>query len=183
MKPLDFSDCKILCICEGNFEEDVINFLLEHNKLKFSVSDLVDEKVTRTRKAAKIQQEFLNRTYSQKIIILRIIDSKKEGFKLAPAYHHKVKINERTGKLYTNIITRPEIEILVVIDKGDFTKFQNQRLKPSDFCKTEYKFDDVKEVGFVEKYFVNINNLIRVIKKYKSFHSNDSDYTLADLLK
>lgn len=62
MKPIDFEGCKVICICEGRFEEDLINFLLEHNQLKFTTFDLVDEKVTRTRKAAKIQQEFLNRS-------------------------------------------------------------------------------------------------------------------------
>lgn len=176
MKPIDFKDCKVICICEGRFEEDLINFLLEHNKLKFTTFDLVDEKVTRTRKAAKIQQEFLNRSYSHKIIILRIVDSKSEKFKLAPAYLRKIKEID-------DVVTSPEIEILVVIDKSDFTKFQKQKLKPSQFCKVAYKLTNIKQAGFVFDYFKDIKKLINAIKKYKSIHRNDTCYHLADLLK
>lgn len=41
----------ILCICEGTAEEEVINMLLDNNKLIFTREDLIDCKVIRTRKA------------------------------------------------------------------------------------------------------------------------------------
>ncbi len=176
MPRIDFKDCKIICICEGRFEEDLINFLLEHDKLKFKVSDLVDEKVTRIRSAAKIQQNFLNRAYNQQIIILRIIDSKKERFNLAPAYELKIKATH-------NVVTKPEIEILVIIDKDDFKKFQEQNKKPSEYCKAKYGLSDIKKEGFVKHYFKSVEVLISAIKKYKTNNKDNPHVQLADLLK
>lgn len=176
---IDFENKKIICICEGRFEEDLINYLLDNDKLKFQRSDLIEESTTRIRSAKNIQMNFLNRSYEKKIIILRILDSRREAFKLDKAYQSKVTS-------VSNIITRPEIEILVVINEGDYNNYTNHndnRQKPSEYCKTKYRFDDVKSSGFVRRYFNDISSLIDSINSYARFNSFSRELKLKDLLR
>ena len=73
----------VVCSCEGAAAETVMNILLDNGCLIFDRESLVDKKVSRRRKTADIQQEFLNRDFSPcKVSIVRILDSRREEFKL-----------------------------------------------------------------------------------------------------
>lgn len=107
---------------------------------------------------------------------MRILDSRKENFHLSKAYRAKVAV--------INVITAPEIEVLIIHDKGIYDKFKRSGKKPSVFCKEELKMSLVKEYDFVHAYFNDPNLLLHAIEEYRRKASvQRSEYTLSDLLK
>lgn len=72
-------------------------------------------------KVAEFQRRYLRREYEQKILILRVIDSRREEFKLSKAYRCQVEV--------INVITAPEIEILITASKKQY----------DEYCKSGYK--------------------------------------------
>ena len=169
----------ILCICEGTAEEEIINLLLDNDKLIFTREDLIDCKLIRTRKAEKIQEDYLNFAFEKPLVILRVLDSKSEGFKLGKAYQ------ERYKDRIINIITSPEIEILMIIHKGDYSKYTNKRkskMKPSEFCKIEYGLPGIKRGGMVREFFGGVDALVNSINEYARVTKTEG-YTLKDLIE
>ena len=74
----------VICICEGAAEQAIMELLLDHTSLIFKRENLVGREITRKRKVSDIQTSFLNRAYQRRVNILRILDSKKDSFKLPP---------------------------------------------------------------------------------------------------
>lgn len=56
----------VICSCEGAAEETIINLLLKNNMLIFDTNNLVDGEITRIRKAKRIEEQFLKRSYKKK---------------------------------------------------------------------------------------------------------------------
>ena len=82
-----------------------------------------------------------------------------------------------------NIITAPEIEMLIVFSEGKFLEFKKKRIKPSEFCK-DIGYKNVKSPEFINNYFEDVNKLIKAINEYKRVSNiKKGEYTLADLLK
>ncbi len=171
---IDFSGSLIICLCEGSAEMDVMNLLLEHDRLRFPKEQLFDKKVRR-RKPVQSLNEDLNYDFSESTVyIMRIIDSRSEKFKLAKVYEDR-----GIFKVIT-CLTRPEIEVLIAINEGDYDKCMKSSLKPSDFCKASYGFKKLKSKGFMESYF-GIDRLVAAIKEHKRHHRGED--TIYDLLK
>lgn len=177
----------VICISEGSAEEVIIKKLFESNKLAFKNTDVYDEdklirRFSRTRQGNKFAKENLEMDYGDRgIIILRILDSKKEGFNLGKVYDERVKSGEI--QIY-NILTRPEVEILMIINEGHYQKFTNRSgdISANIYCKRELKMGNkVKSAKFVSDYF-DIDILINSIRKYKELHSTNDEYCLFDLL-
>lgn len=119
----------IICSCEGASEEAIMNILLDNNQLIFSRNSLVDNEVIRCRKASEIENKYLKRAYGKDVCILRISDSKNEKFTLGKLYRDTIK-------LYT-VLTRPEIEVLLLIGEGEDDKYfrsYKSTQKPSEYC-------------------------------------------------
>lgn len=107
---VDFPDSSIIaCICEGGAEIAIMDILLDNDLLKFTREQLIEEQVLPRMKVAEFQRRYLRREYEQKILILRVIDSRREEFKLSKAYRCQVEV--------INVITAPEIEILIIASK------------------------------------------------------------------
>ena len=68
------------CICEGSAEHAIMDILLDHKRLIFSRED------------KKFEEKYLRKGFSDKISIIRILDSRRENFKLSKAYENKVDI-------------------------------------------------------------------------------------------
>lgn len=83
-----------------------------------------------------------------------------------------------------DIITSPEIEMLVIISEGRFTDYLKvkSKVKPSEYCKQSLKLRQIKEYNYIRDHFSDVNHLISVIKEYHSLKDNDSK-TLYDLLE
>ncbi len=171
-----YSDDKylILLICEGSAEVDIINWLLDEDRLFFSRENLVFKKVHTRKSVDKIKREFLGLDFGDKeVVIFRVIDSRKEKFNLGKLYNNEV---------YT-FLTRDEIENLMIIDREDYGKWSNTREKSSVYAAREYNIKKIKSEGTMFKFFNgDIDRLLDAIKKHKKYKGSDG-YTICDLLK
>lgn len=103
-------------------------------------------------------------------------DSRRENFKLGKAYESKVDV--------INVITAPEIEMLIIFNEDKYTEFKKSGKKPSIFCKEDLKMSGVKSYDFVKDYFEQPEILVQAIKKYSEISKiRKGEYTLLDLLK
>ena len=166
----------IACLCEGAAEQTIMELLLDAGRLQFTYDNLLEGEVLRCRKAKTFEERYLRKGFTEGITILRILDSRSENFKLSKAYEHKVKV--------VNIITAPEIEMLVIFNEGKYTEFKKFRKKPSEFCVVDLGFRDVKSTIFLKEYFSDIDSLVDAIIEYRRVSNvQRGEYTLADLLK
>lgn len=164
------------CICEGAAEAAIIDILVDNNLLIFSREEMLDESVIRCRKAKKFEERYLRKDFSNQISVIRILDSRRENFSLSKAYEHKVDV--------INVITAPEIEMLIIHNEGVYNKFKTSGKKPSEFCKSDLQMHDVKSYDFVKDYFRNPQKLLHAIKEYrKNANIPKGEYSLYDLLK
>lgn len=166
----------VACICEGGAEKTIIELLLDSNSLIFSYDDLLEGEILRCRKARDFETQYLRKYFNEKVTVLRILDSRRERFALSKAYAHKVDV--------INVVTAPEIEMLVILSENKYKEFKGSNLKPSEYCKSYLGYSNVKRPVFIESYFKNLDKLITAIKRYKKVSKiNHGEYALADLLK
>lgn len=166
----------VACICEGSAEQTVIRKLLDNDRLIFTYDDLIEEDVLRCRGAKDFEDRHLRKGFTKKITVYRILDSRRENFKLSKAYVEKVDV--------VNIITAPELEMLVILAEDKYADFKKYGKKPSLYCKEKLKYRDIKSAKFVGKYFSDVDVLIAAIKEYKRVSDiPKGEQTLADLLK
>ncbi len=109
----------VACICEGSAERAIIKLLLDENRLIFTWDDLLEGEILRCRNAKKFEEQHLRKGFTDKITVLRILDSRRENFKLSKAYVGKIDV--------VNVITAPEIEMLVIFA-------ENLHLYSATFC-------------------------------------------------
>ena len=164
------------CICEGAAESAIIDLLVDNGRLLFSREDMLDEKVIRCRSAKTFEERYLRKAFSEKISVIRILDSRREDFKLSKAYQYKVDV--------INVVTAPEIEMLIILNEGRYKDYKKSGKKPSDFCKMDLKMKEVKSYDFVKGYFNDVSILVDSIIEYRRISNIPKDeYTLSDLLK
>ena len=89
------------CICEGSAESAIIDILVDNNLLIFSREEMLDESVIRCRSAKRFEERYLRKGFDDQVSVIRILDSRREDFRLSKAYEHKVDV--------INVITAPEI--------------------------------------------------------------------------
>ena len=166
----------VTCICEGGAEKTIIELLLDSNSLIFSYDDLLEGEILRCRKARDFETQYLRKYFNEKVTVLRILDSRRERFAWSKAYAHKVDV--------INVVTAPEIEMLVILSENKYKEFKGSNLKPSEYCKSFLGYSNVKRPVFIEAYFKDLDKLITAIKRYKKVSKiNHGEYALADLLK
>lgn len=146
------------CICEGAAEAAIIDILLDNELLIFRREEILEEKVLRCRDGRTFETRYLRKGFNDKISVIRILDSRRENFKLSKAYENKVDV--------INVITAPEIEMLIIFNEDKYTDFKKAGKKPSDFCKENLRMSQVKSYDFVKNYFENSAILVQAIKKY-----------------
>jgi hypothetical protein len=172
---MDLSNYLIACICEGAAEQAIMELLLESNQLIFNLEQLLEEEIIRSRSAKNFEKRYLRKGFNQKIIILRILDSRRTNFNLSKAYATKISV--------IDIITAPEIEMLIILNEDKYNEFKKSKMKPSEFCQIKLKLSRVKNYDFVKTYFSNINDLVKSIQEYKRVSKiKEGEYTLSDLL-
>lgn len=164
----------IACLCEGSMEQAIMEILLENNRLIFEREQLLEEEILRCRSAKNFERDYLNKTTNEMITVYRILDSTNENFKLSGPYLKRVTV--------VNIITAPEIEMLVIHAEGKYDDYSRKRMKPSDYVKQHLKMGKIKSYEFAKKYFYDVDVLVNAIQQYKQKSANKNG-TLADLLK
>ena len=73
--------------------------------------------------------------------MIRILDSRREEFRLSKAYEQKIDV--------VNVITAPEIEMLIIHAEGAYDQFKRSGKKPSEFCKTNLRLHAMKPIGAI----------------------------------
>ena len=131
------------CICEGAAESAIIDILVDNGLLIFSRSEMIDESVIRCRSAKRFEERYLRKRFDNQISVVRILDSRREEFRLSKEYVHKID--------GINVITAPEIEMLIILNEGAYERFKRSGKKPSDFCKIELRMHDIKSYDFVKE--------------------------------
>lgn len=170
------NDNIIACICEGSAEQAIMDILLNHDVLKFQKDKLLDEKIIRARSGAEFEKNYLRKHFKSNITVYRILDSRKENFKLGTLYKDKVDV--------INVITAPEIEMLIIHNENKYDAFKKSRKKPSDYCKQDLKIKKVKSYKFIEQYFSDVDVLMEAIQIHKKKAATvKGEVRLADLLK
>lgn len=169
------SDKIIACICEGSAEQAIMDILIENDAIIFKKEELLNENIIRTRCASDFETNYLRKNFKCKITVYRILDSRNERFKLSSYYKDKVEV--------INVITAPEIEMLIIHNEKKYKNFNNSRKKPSDFCKQDLRMKDVKSYKFVREYFSDLKVLVSAIKTYhEKANIHKGEKTLYDLL-
>lgn len=164
----------IACLCEGSMEQAIMEILLDNNRLIFEREQLLEEEILRCRSAKNFERDYLNKTTNEMITVYRILDSTNENFKLSGPYLKRVTV--------VNIITAPEIEMLVIHAEGKYDDYSRKRMKPSDYVKQHLEMGKIKSYDFAKKYFYDVDILVNAIQQYKQKSANKNG-TLADLLK
>lgn len=104
---------------------------------------MIDESVIRCRSAKRFEERYLRKRFDNQISVVRILDSRREEFRLSKEYAHKID--------GINVITAPEIEMLIILNEGAYERFKRSGKKPSDFCKIELRMHDIKSYDFVKE--------------------------------
>lgn len=160
-------------IAEGKGERVIIDILLDNNLLIFGRDELLDRSVITARSEKTFEAKYLNFKFEQELHIFRILDSDNENFNIK----HK-------NTVVTNILTKPEIEMLIIIDLGLYNEYQKvkKNLKPSVFLKS--KIDYHKGEKFWTSYYQNdVEKLIRNIKEYHRVRPIKNQMSILDIMK
>lgn len=166
----------IACICEGAAERAIIDILMDEGLLIFKRDELIDEDILKCRDGKTLENRYLRKGFNDKISVIRILDSRREKFRLSKAYVEKVDV--------INVITAPEIEMLIIFNENKYSEFKKSGKKPSTFCKDDLKMHGVKSYKFVKNYFNDSSVLVKSIKTYcRNSRPRKNIYTLLDLLK
>lgn len=127
------SSSLIACICEGGAETAIMDILLDNDLLIFNREQMIDERVLPRTSVREFERRYLRMAYDQKILILRVIDSRREEFNLREAYRCQVDV--------INVITAPEIEILIIASRKEYDEYCRSGIKkPSDYCRNVYVY-------------------------------------------
>ena len=136
----ELRDSHVILSCEGTAEQVIVDKLVGADVTIFPADNVIA--VTRMRKAAEIQEEFLDYDYDWPVSVLRVLDSRKERFRLGNLYADRFPVH--------SFITHPEIEILVIIREGEWERWSKSGARPSIYCKQQMKMKDVKSRPFLE---------------------------------
>ena len=176
---------KLLIMCEGQNEKEIINILLDNDLLKFTQDDLLGLTPYHARQIKNNAQVKIElNMYPGKVDILRIGD--KQSDKLVIPQEYKDKIG--TIKKYC---TKPELEILLILAfnlEKEYEKVKS-KMKAKDFAKNNIIINKKhynNSTSFYAEFFGNNSNLlIKCLKDYKQYngsHLKDEHY-LEELLK
>lgn len=165
---------KIALLCEGHSERAIMDRLLEHDALHFKQEDVLEEEAIKIRSAKSFQDKYLSKTMREKIIVYRIIDSPKEVFKLSGPYKEKVE-------QVVNVITSPEIEMLIIHAEDRYDTYAHSKMKPSEYVNNVLGIKRIKNYETVQRYFRDIEKLKSAIKTYHS-HTKYKENTIYKVL-
>ena len=73
---------RVAVICEGGAETAIMEMLLDADRLIFTERDLFYGEIIRCRSAETFEQRYLKINMNFKLTIIRVLDSRKENFRL-----------------------------------------------------------------------------------------------------
>ncbi|MFC6315933.1 hypothetical protein ACFQHW_10205 [Lapidilactobacillus achengensis] len=169
----------IALLAEGAAEHAILDVLIDQHCCFFEREQLLEHAVIRTRSAKQFQNKYLNHEFDRQIHLYRIIDSRQERFNLSFPYRQKISQIE-------TLWTRPEIEILYIIQQGQYRGFAKQAGKPSEYVKQTLKLNhgNIKSYPVVYQYWQQRpEELVQTIIRYGQITSDPIEKTLVRLLR
>ena len=172
---------KLLVLCEGPNEKKIVELLLRDNRLLFNTEDLIGLVPYHARQLdSPVVQSALN-MYSGPFDIYRIGDTQTDKLRI-PGH-----LKSRIGSI-SKICTKPELEILLIINENLIHVWQRSEKRPKDFAKKEIQFQrrryDNSSQFYEEYYGRRIDLLIENLKEYKRTKRHDRDELfLADFIR
>lgn len=106
---------------------------------------MLNEGVIRRRDGKTFENRYLRKGFKEMNSVIRVLDSRREKFKLSKAYENKVEV--------INVITAPEIEMLIIFNEDKCNEFKKSGKKPSIFCKDNLRMSNIKSYDIVKEYF------------------------------
>ena len=172
---------KKLIMCEGPNEKKIIELLLRENKLIFSSDDLVGLVPYHARQlSAPILIPELS-MYKGDFEIIRVGDTMKDELKIPKHLKSRIVRVDR-------YCTKPELEILLIINENLYSQFLKSKLSPKQFAKkcivyNRQKYDN--STNFYDEYYRDrVDKLVLNLIEYRRIKKhNDGELFLADLLK
>ena len=86
------------CICEGSAEEAIIDILVDNDLLIFNREEMLEECVIRCRSAKRFEERYLRKGFEEQISVIRILDSRREEFRLSKAYEQFKRSGKKTSE-------------------------------------------------------------------------------------
>lgn len=176
---------KILIMCEGPNELEIVKILLENECFKFTEDDLLNLTPFHARqiKSSAAVKTALNIYPDNDIVVYRIGDTQSDKLTIPKEFSDKIIGVEK-------YCTKPELEMLLILAEGlnaDYEKVKS-KVTPKTFAKSKIKYGGKNynnSTKFYRDYFgCNSDLLVEAIKEYKrvKLHSKDELF-LADLLE
>lgn len=175
---------KYLVMCEGSNEETLINLLLDNDKLKISRDDLIGRRPYNVRQLKNPVIKTELKHYNNSVIIYRVGDTQKDVL-VIPKDLKNIVLRKNIFKF----CTKPEMEILLIINENLISEFNKSKESPKEFAKRNIIYNGMRydqSNSFLESYYCGkkINKLVDSIIKYKHMKKHDKEELyLADLLK
>lgn len=160
--------------CEGQSEVQLMLDLLDKGVLIFDKNDILDRRPIHFRQPREIAALIETLPIKEEIVFYRIGDTQKDEYNLSCFSARKERIT------VIRVCTKPELEILIVINEGLYDEFLKQKSKmmPKQFVK-----------AFVPGYtnirdYIKKHDLCFAIEEYKRLKKNDkNEICIADLIK
>ena len=170
---------------EGTAEAVIIDCLVKEGKTLVPPSHIVENRdgkpYTTLRKINRLQDEFFGVDYPHGLMIVRVKDQSPENFRVPKLYRDSI--------IYRDVITRPEIESLVLAREDQYRNWYEHgktESKPSEWCERELGFGKkLKTYQFLKQYWNSADVVIDAIRNYDSLiggHKHDQ-LNLSDLLE
>ena len=86
------------CICEGSAEEAIIDIQVDNDLLIFKREEMLEECVIRCRSAKRFEERYLRKGFEEQISVIRILDSRREEFRLSKAYEQFKRSGKKTSE-------------------------------------------------------------------------------------
>ena len=158
--------------CEGKCELYLANQLIDSGQFFLTRDEIFDNRVFHIRQLYSIQSLINSLPCTEEIDIYRIGDTQKDKYNLTP-----FKLRKKYIHIH-KICSKPEIEILIIINEDRILDYQKSGLSPKEYVKTNlpdcYDF----------KKYIESHNMLLSIKEYKRIkkHKDDELY-LIDFIK
>ena len=136
------------CICEGSAEEAIIDILVDNDLLIFNREEMLEERVIRCRSAKRFEERYLRKGFEEQISVIRILDSRREEFRLSKAYEQFKRSGKKTSEFCKTNLRMHDVK------SYDFVKqyFSNPQLlvkvikeyrRTANIPKGEYSLSDL----------------------------------------
>ena len=138
---------RYLIMCEGTNEEKLVELLLDNNKLKIKRSELIGLKPYNIRQLNNptIINELIR--YGERVIVYRIGDTQKDKLKIPIILKNII-----SSKDIYKYCTKPELEILLIINEELYQDYLKSKKRPKDYAKEKITYNKKKITNQMNSY-------------------------------